>query len=64
MGPGSGKLQTPRQRRAQKLERTYAPAGKASFSTLTATDAQAILKDLAQLEFTQIYKRFNGCSNI
>ena len=44
-----------RYQRARALEQQYAPAGRASFSNLTATDAQGILKTLAELEFPKIY---------
>ena len=44
-----------RHQRARSLERRFAPAGRDSFCTLTATDSQAILKVLAELEFPQLY---------
>ena len=44
-----------RYRRARSLERKYAPAGRESFRNMTADDAQAILKTLAELEFTKLY---------
>ena len=49
-----------RYERARSLERKYAPAGRSSFSTLTTNDAQAILRDLIELEFP----RFLGFSII
>ena len=44
-----------RYRRARSLEREYAPEGRKSFSNMTANDAQAILKILAELEFPTLY---------
>ena len=44
-----------RYRRASSLERKYAPGGKKSFRNMTADDAQAILKTLAELEFPSLY---------
>jgi len=41
--------------RARSLERKYAPAGRESFRNMTADDAQAILKTLAELEFPSLY---------
>ena len=42
-------------RRAKFLERVYSPAGRASFSDLTTNEAQAILKDLTELEFPKFF---------
>lgn len=44
-----------RHQRARKLEKRYSPAGKASFGRMTGNDAQAILKDLTELEFPKIF---------
>ena len=44
-----------RHQRAKILERKYAPAGRESFRDMTADDAQAILKTLAELEFPILY---------
>ena len=49
-----------RYQRAKRLERKYAPAGRESFRRMTADDAQAILKTLAELEFPKLY----GFSNL
>ena len=42
-------------RRAKSLKARYSPAGRASFSKLTTNDAQAILKDLTELEFPKFF---------
>lgn len=44
-----------RHQRAKSLERKYAPAGRESFRNMTADDAQAVLKTLAELEFPTVY---------
>ena len=44
-----------RHRRLRNLERKHAPAGRESFRHMTADDAQAILKTLAELEFPSLY---------
>ena len=44
-----------RYQRTKSLERKYAPAGRESFRNMTADDAQAILKTLAELEFPRLY---------
>lgn len=44
-----------RERRARNLERRFSPAGRASFCRMTTTDAQAILKDLTELEFPKLF---------
>ena len=44
-----------RHQRVKGLERKYAPAGRESFRNMTADDAQAILKTLAELEFPKLY---------
>ena len=44
-----------RHRRLRSLERKHAPAGRESFRHMTADDAQAILKTLAELEFPSLY---------
>ena len=44
-----------RHRRMRTLERKHAPAGRESFRHMTADDAQAILKTLAELEFPSLY---------
>ena len=44
-----------RYQRAKSLARKYAPAGRESFRKMTAEDAQAILKTLAELEFPSLY---------
>lgn len=44
-----------RYRRARSLERKFSPAGRASFCRMTTNDAQAILKDLAELEFPKLF---------
>ena len=44
-----------RYRRARSLERKFGPAGRASFCRMTTNDAQAILKDLAELEFPKLF---------
>lgn len=44
-----------RYRRANALIKKYAPAGQASFQHLTNMEAQAILKNLAELEFPALY---------
>ena len=44
-----------RGRRAKSLERKFSPAGRASFCHMTTTDAQAILKDLTELEFPKLF---------
>lgn len=44
-----------RYQRARSLERKYAPAGREGFPSMTANDAQAILKILADLEFPKLY---------
>lgn len=44
-----------RHKRARSLEKEYAPAGRASFSSLTTNQAQAILKDLTELEFPKVF---------
>ena len=41
--------------RARSLEKRYAPAGRRDFPNMTANDAQAILKTLAELEFPSLY---------
>ena len=41
--------------RAKSLEKRYAPCGRESFRRMTADDAQAILKTLAELEFPSLY---------
>ena len=46
---------TLRHQRSRGLERKYSPMGKASFRTMTTNDAQAILEDLAVLEFPNIF---------
>ena len=44
-----------RHRRAKSLQRRFSPAGRASFGRMTTTDAQAILKDLTELEFPHFF---------
>ncbi len=44
-----------RGRRAKSLERRFSPASRASFCRMTANDAQAILKDLIELEFPSFF---------
>ena len=44
-----------RNRRAKCLERSFSPAGRASFCRMTTNDAQAILKDLTELEFPKFF---------
>ena len=44
-----------RYRRARQLEKKYSPAGRSSFCHLTTNDAQAILKDLTELEFPKFF---------
>ena len=44
-----------RYRRARLLEKKYSPAGRGSFRYLTTNDAQAILKDLSELEFPKLF---------
>ena len=44
-----------RHRRLRSLEKKHAPAGRESFRHMTADDAQAILKTLAELEFPSLY---------
>lgn len=44
-----------RHQRAKTLRTKYSPAGRASFSRMTTNDAQAILKDLTELEFPQFF---------
>ena len=44
-----------RYQRAKRLQKQYAPAGRESFRNMTAEDAQAILKELAELEFPKLY---------
>lgn len=44
-----------RYQRAKSLEKKHAPAGRESFRNMTADDAQAILKTLAELEFPSFY---------
>ena len=44
-----------RHQRARYLERTYSPMGRASFKDMSDTDAQIILKTLAELEFPKTY---------
>lgn len=44
-----------RDRRARNLERRFSPAGRASFCRLSTADAQAILKDLTELEFPKLF---------
>ena len=44
-----------RDRRAKSLERRFSPAGRASFCRMTTNDAQAILKDLTELEFPKFF---------
>ena len=44
-----------RYERARSLERKFAPAGRASFSTITTNNAQEILKDLTELEFPKFF---------
>lgn len=44
-----------RDRRAKSLERRFSPAGRASFCRMTTDDAQAILKDLTELEFPKFF---------
>ena len=41
--------------RAKALQKRYAPAGRESFRSMTADDAQAIIKTLAELEFPSLY---------
>ncbi len=41
--------------RARGLERLFAPYGKASYSNLTTDQAQAILRDLTELEFPKTF---------
>lgn len=41
--------------RAKRLQKRYAPAGRESFRSMTADDAQAIIKTLAELEFPSLY---------
>lgn len=42
-------------RRARLLEQKYSPAGRTSCRHLTTNDAQAILKDLTELEFPKVF---------
>ena len=44
-----------RDRRAKSLKRRFSPAGRASFSRMTTNDAQAILRDLTELEFPKLF---------
>ena len=44
-----------RHRRAKSLQRRFSPAGRASFGHMTTNDAQAILKDLTELEFPHFF---------
>ena len=44
-----------RDRRAKSLERRFSPAGRVSFCRMTTNDAQAILKDLTELEFPKFF---------
>ena len=44
-----------RYQRTKSLERKHAPASRESFRNMTADDAQAILKTLAELEFPSLY---------
>ena len=44
-----------RHQRARGLEKRFSPAGRASFCRLTTNDAQAILKDLTELEFPKLF---------
>ncbi len=44
-----------RDRRARSLERRFTPGGRASFGRMTTSDAQAILKDLTELEFPKFF---------
>ena len=44
-----------RYQRARDLEKKYAPLGRESFRNMTADDAQAVLKTLAELEFPSLY---------
>lgn len=44
-----------RYQRAKRLQKQYAPAGRESFRFMTTEDAQAILKELAELEFPKLY---------
>lgn len=53
-----------RYRRSDALIKKYAPAGQASLQRLTNTEAQAILKDLAELEFPALYGASMVIANI
>ena len=44
-----------RYRRARNLEASYAPCGRSSFRQMSTNDAQAILKDLTELEFPRFF---------
>ena len=44
-----------RHQRAKGLEKRFSPAGRASFCRMTTNDAQAILKDLTELEFPKLF---------
>lgn len=44
-----------RHQRARSLEKTFSPAARASFASMTTNDAQAILKDLTELEFPKFF---------
>ena len=44
-----------RHQRAKGLEKRFSPAGRASFCRMTTNDAQAILKDLTELEFPKFF---------
>ena len=44
-----------RDQRAKSLERRFSPAGRASLCRMTTNDAQAILKDLTELEFPKLF---------
>ena len=44
-----------RHRRARDLQKRFSPAGRASFARMTTDDAQAVLKDLTELEFPKFF---------
>lgn len=53
-----------RYRRSDALIKKYAPAGQASFQRLSNTEAQAVLKNLAELEFPALYGASMVIANI